>query len=70
MPLGVWRFREIAREALRQAPQQFTTKDEAFEELKKRLILPLKNWLEESTTLKILQTQKTLEDFFPKEYHG
>ncbi|MBD3190171.1 MAG: hypothetical protein GF308_05990 [Candidatus Heimdallarchaeota archaeon] len=70
IPLGVWRFREIAREAFQQEPKEFETVEEALEELKKRLVLPLDKWLEASTTIDIIQNQTTLEDFFPKELHG
>lgn len=70
VPLGVWRFREIAREAFRQSPKEFETIDEAFEELKKRLVLPLSKWLDASKTIDIIQNQTSLEDFFPKEFQG
>ncbi len=70
VPMGVWRFREIAKEALKHPPKKFDSMDNAFAELKKRLALPLERWLNVSKTYKIYRTQKTLEDFFPKDVQG
>ena len=70
VPMGVWRFREIAKEALKHPPKKFNTMNEALGELKKRLALPLERWLAVSETYKIYNTQKTLEDFFPKDVQG
>ena len=48
IPLGVWRFRVICREALRRQPIMFSTLEEALDEMGKRLRLPLARWLERS----------------------
>ena len=70
VPMGVWRFREIAKEALRKEPMRFDSLESAYVELKKRMALPLERWLNKSHTLKILKTQPTLESFFPKDVQG
>jgi len=70
VPMGVWRFREIAKEALKQEPMKFDSLEQAYVELKKRMVLPLERWLNKSHTLKILKTQPTLESFFPKDVQG
>jgi len=63
VPLGVWRFREICREALKKEPAEFSTLKESLEELGKRLALPLDNWIEKSTILRWYRTQKRLTHF-------
>jgi hypothetical protein len=70
VPLGVWRFREIAREALKRNPLKFDSREEAFSKLKKRLVLPLENWLAVSETLNIIRKQKTLDEYFPRDIQG
>ena len=64
IPLGVWRFREICREALRGEPVKVNTLEEALSEMEKRLELPLKRWLERSKILRWFKTQKRLTKFF------
>ena len=63
IPLGVWRFREICREALRREPISFNTLEETLKEMKKRLRLPLPRWLERSEILRWLKTQTRLTKF-------
>ncbi|MFB0522262.1 MAG: hypothetical protein ACETV1_00700, partial [Candidatus Bathyarchaeia archaeon] len=63
IPLGVWRFREICREALRREPILFNTLKETLNEMKKRLRLPLPRWLERSEILRWLKTQTRLTKF-------
>lgn len=63
IPLGVWRFREICREALRREPTRFNTLEEALNEAGKRLRLPLQRWLEKSKVLRLLRAQKKLTVF-------
>jgi len=63
IPLGVWRFREICREALRKEPLEFDTLDESLSELRKRLRLPLDKWLEGSQILPWYTRQKRLTSF-------
>lgn len=70
IPCGVWRFREIAKEALKQKPIIAPTLEKGFEELKKIIKYPLEKYLVKSNTYKLLNSQRTLEDFFPKDIHG
>jgi hypothetical protein len=70
VPLGVWRFREIAREAFRKPPIKTISREKAYPYLEKRLQLPLEKWLETSATLRFINRQKTLDDFLPKDLMG
>lgn len=63
IPLGVWRFREICREALRKEPVLFDTLEEGLSELRRRLRLPLGKWLSESQILRWQRRQKRLTSF-------
>ena len=63
IPLGVWRFREICREALRRQPIVLNTLEEALDEMGKRLRLPLARWLERSEILRWLKSQTRLTKF-------
>lgn len=63
IPLGVWRFREICREALRRQPVMFNTLEEALDEMGRRLRLPLTRWLERSEILRWLKSQTRLTKF-------
>ena len=65
IPLGVWRFREICREALRRQPLSFNTLEEALGEIGKNLKLPLGRWLERSEILPWLKSQTRLTNFLP-----
>ncbi|WP_174590675.1 Nre family DNA repair protein [Methanocella conradii] len=64
IPLGVWRFRELAKEALSRPPQPFDTLEEALKELEKRLRSPIRPWLEASRLYRLTKEQKLLSDFF------
>ena len=63
IPLGVWRFREICREALRREPIMFDTLEEALDEMGKRLRLPLSRWLQRSQILQWFKSQTRLTKF-------
>lgn len=63
IPLGVWRFREIAREALRRPPRRMAALDEALDLLRTRLQIPLTRWLERSALYAFTTRQRRLEDF-------
>jgi hypothetical protein len=63
IPLGVWRFREICREAFRRKPIILNTLGEALNEMTNRLRLPLKKWVEKSKILHIFKTQTRLTQF-------
>jgi len=60
VPLGVWRFRELARRALRENPSRFVSLDEALLEAWKRLLIPSGNWAEASRLLGYYKAQKQL----------
>jgi len=66
IPLGVWRFREICREALRKEPLRFDTLEESLNELRKRLRLPLEKWLKRSQILPWHRKQMRLTSFLKK----
>lgn len=63
IPLGVWRFRELAREALRRKPQRFGSMKEAMELLRRRLRIPLDRWLNRSKLFEFRRSQRRLEDY-------
>ncbi len=67
VPLGVWRFREICREALKKEPMKINTLKESLDELGKRLRLPLEKWINKSSILQWYQTQKRLNYFLPQK---
>ncbi|MFW6117525.1 MAG: hypothetical protein ACOC6G_02970 [Thermoproteota archaeon] len=66
IPLGVWRFREICRKALKKEPTEYPTLEEALKELRKRLQLPLQRWLDKSRILRWFNTQTELTAFLDK----
>ncbi|MCJ2532174.1 MAG: hypothetical protein LN413_07755, partial [Candidatus Thermoplasmatota archaeon] len=63
IPLGVWRFREVAREAFRRRGRRFSSLEEALEVLRGRLRIPLDRWLQKSTLYSFYRNQRRLEDF-------
>jgi hypothetical protein len=63
IPLGVWRFREICREALRQTPVRVNTLEEALCEMRTRLRLKLEKWLDKSEILRSFKAQTRLTSF-------
>lgn len=63
IPLGVWRFREIAREALRKDPATFSTLEESLSELQTRLQSPLARWAKASRLLVYFRAQKRIERY-------
>lgn len=63
IPLGVWRFRELARHALREGSQRFSTLEESLEVLGGRLRIPLRRWLDRSKLYSFQTTQRRLEEF-------
>ncbi len=67
IPLGVWRFREIAREAFRRPPARFSTLGEALEVLRRKVSIPLQRWLGRSKIYAFYTKQQRLEAFLPQE---
>ncbi len=63
IPLGVWRFRELARAALGNPPVKVDTLPEALQELSKRLELPMDRWVARSRLLDFERRQTRLEGF-------
>lgn len=63
IPLGVWRFRDISRQALSMPPQKFSGLNEALGELGKRLEWPLDRWLSQSVLLRFLREQRRLDQY-------
>jgi hypothetical protein len=64
IPLGVWRFREICREALKGDSAMFNTLEDALTVLGERVRLPLKKWLQRSKIFQLFKTQARLTNFF------
>jgi hypothetical protein len=64
IPLGVWRFRELAKEALATPPASHDSLDLALADVANRLKSPIKPWLAASRLHKYLKQQKRLVDFF------
>jgi hypothetical protein len=60
IPLGVWRYRELARAALAKQPARFATLDEAEADLGARLRLPLGNWWRASVLRRYARGQTRL----------
>ncbi len=64
VPLGVWRFREIAKRALSGSVLSFSTLDEATAEIGRHLRVPIGRWLGRSRIYAEFQSQTKLTDFF------
>jgi hypothetical protein len=63
VPLGVWRFREIAKRALASGVKKFQSMNEATAEIGKHLRNPLHNWLKKSQLYNDFLSQTKLTDF-------
>lgn len=63
VPLGVWRFRELARRALTGDPFRFTTLEDAILEARKRLLIPYRNWASASRLLSYYKQQSVLDRY-------
>ncbi len=63
VPLGVWRYRELARAALGETAAAFPTLDEAEAELGRRLRLPLANWWKASALRSFLRRQRRITSY-------
>ncbi len=70
IPLGVWRYREIAREALQQPPARFESLEEALVALGPRLHLRWQRWVQASRLLRFLARQRRLTDYLPRPSSG
>jgi hypothetical protein len=63
VPLGVWRFRELARRALAGNPSRFTTLEDTLSEARKRLLIPYRNWANASRLLSYYKQQSVLDRY-------
>jgi hypothetical protein len=63
VPLGVWRFREIAKRALETNVNSYSSIDEALTEISSHLRIPIHRWLETSKIYPEFKTQTKLTDF-------
>lgn len=65
IPLGVFRYRELARAALAKRPATFATLEEAEGEVGRRMRLPLENWWRASVLRAYLHGQRRITDYAP-----
>ncbi len=63
IPLGVWRYREIARAALSKPPVKLGGLQEAIALLSTRMKLRMERWRESSALLRFLTRQRRLTDY-------
>ena len=63
VPLGVWRFREIAKRALATNIKKYHSLEEAISEIGSHLRIPMHRWLETSKVYAEYRTQTKLTDF-------
>ncbi len=63
VPLGVFRYRELARAGLAKAPVRFATLDEAEAEVGRRMRLPLENWWRASVLRAYLRGQRRITEY-------
>ncbi len=63
VPLGVWRFRELARRALAGNPSRFTSLEDALSEARKRLLIPYHHWVGASRLLSYYKQQSVLDRY-------
>ncbi len=63
VPLGVWRFRELARRALAGNQSRFTSLEDALSEARKRLLIPYHHWVGASRLLSYYKQQSVLDRY-------
>jgi len=63
VPLGVWRYRELARKALAGPTARFANLDEAEAEIGRRLRLSLANWWRVSALRRYLRGQRRITSY-------
>ncbi len=63
IPLGVFRYRELARAALAHRPASFATLEEAEAEVGRRMRLPLENWWRASVLRAYLHGQRRITEY-------
>ena len=62
-PLGVWRFRELARAALAKPPETFDGLPDALAAMGRKVRTPLRNWRQQSVVLPYLANQRRIEEY-------
>lgn len=60
IPLGVWAYREITRQAMQRQPKMFNTMQDALNYINPKLKLGVNRFKRESTLLKSVQVQRNL----------
>jgi hypothetical protein len=63
MPVGVWNVREAVRAAVKNKPNTFSTLDESLNYISKKMDIPIKQWIKNSSILKDTLQQKKIIDF-------
>src|SRR2546425_12191458 len=63
VPLGVWRFRELARRALLGKPTVSSSLEASLSEVGRRLRIPLRSWIVSSKLVNHYKRQLPLEQF-------
>jgi len=63
IPLGVWRFRELARAALAKPPERLATLAQALAAIGRRVRVPLRNWTRQSVVIPYLKDQRRIEQY-------
>jgi hypothetical protein len=63
IPIGVWRIREIVREALRGRGLKATTLEEAIDILRDRLRISIDRWLSKSYIYRLVSSQDRLDHY-------
>ena len=63
IPLGVWRFRELARAALAKPPETLPTLDDALAAMGRKVRVRLGNWMQQSVVLPYLKGQRRIEQY-------
>lgn len=67
MPVGVWNVREAVRHAVKNEPVNFSTLNETFDYISKKMEIPIKKWIEHSSVLRDTIQQKRITDFLKVE---
>ncbi len=63
IPLGVWRFRELARSALKKPPEKHETLDDALAAMGRKVRVRMQNWMRQSVLLPYLAKQRRIEEY-------
>ena len=64
--LGVWKCREIVRDALKQSPLTFSELDLALKYVDEKLTIPINYWYKNSEVLNDIKHQRRITEYFAK----